>query len=214
VAATTGGHFFRAEDGAQLQAIYADIDKLAPAKLDTLSWRPKLPLFQWPLGAAVVLGLALWLGLWLAGDRGTEGGASSCLTRQHPVPFAAAAMAARADSGRVDFCHAAPAAEPARAMGGVIAPHLLQHLIVQPGQGRGVNPLLPRDGWPGARHRRVVGTDLAARTAAVCRGQGAADDRARPEFVNGSADVAPTRLERAKQKIKDLLALAPAPGVA
>ena len=33
VAATTGGQFFRAEDGAQLQAIYADIDRLAPAKL-------------------------------------------------------------------------------------------------------------------------------------------------------------------------------------
>ena len=54
VASTTGGQFFRAEDGAQLQAIYADIDRLAPAKLQTLSWRPKLPLFQWPLGAAVI----------------------------------------------------------------------------------------------------------------------------------------------------------------
>jgi Ca-activated chloride channel family protein len=67
VAATTGGHFFRAEDGAQLQAIYADIDRLAPAKLQTLSWRPKLPLFQWPLGAGVMLSLLLWLAL-LAGS--------------------------------------------------------------------------------------------------------------------------------------------------
>jgi Ca-activated chloride channel family protein len=73
VAATTGGRFFRAEDGAQLQAIYADIDRLAPAKLDTQSWRPKLPLFQWPLGAAVVLGLVLWLGLWLSGERERKG---------------------------------------------------------------------------------------------------------------------------------------------
>jgi Ca-activated chloride channel homolog len=61
VADTTQGHFFRAEDGTQLAAIYADIDRLAPAKLDTQSWRPKLPLFQWPLGAAVLLALALWL---------------------------------------------------------------------------------------------------------------------------------------------------------
>ncbi|WP_063692779.1 vWA domain-containing protein [Bradyrhizobium stylosanthis] len=67
VASTTGGHFFRAEDGAQLEAIYADIDRLAPARLQTLSWRPKLPLFQWPLGAAVVLGLVLWVAL-LAGS--------------------------------------------------------------------------------------------------------------------------------------------------
>jgi Ca-activated chloride channel family protein len=67
VASTTQGHFFRAEDGAQLAAIYADIDKLAPAKLDRQSWRPKRPLFQWPLGASVILGLALWLAL-LAGS--------------------------------------------------------------------------------------------------------------------------------------------------
>jgi Ca-activated chloride channel family protein len=70
VASTTGGQFFRAEDGAQLQAIYADIDRLAPAKLQTLSWRPKLPLFQWPLGAAVMLGLVSWLTLLAASEWG------------------------------------------------------------------------------------------------------------------------------------------------
>jgi len=68
VADTTHGQFFRAEDGAQLQAIYTDIDRLAPAKLDTLSWRPKLPLFQWPLGAAVLLALTLWLALLAASE--------------------------------------------------------------------------------------------------------------------------------------------------
>ena len=70
VAATTKGKFFRAADGGQLQAIYAEIDALAPVKLQTLSWRPKLPLFQWPLGAAVILGLLLWLGLLAASGRG------------------------------------------------------------------------------------------------------------------------------------------------
>jgi Ca-activated chloride channel homolog len=68
VADTTHGQFFRAEDGAQLQSIYTDIDRLAPAKLDTLSWRPKLPLFQWPLGAAVLLALTLWLALLAASE--------------------------------------------------------------------------------------------------------------------------------------------------
>jgi Ca-activated chloride channel homolog len=65
VATTTGGTFFRAEDGAQLEAIYADIDRLAPVKRETQSWRPKLPLFQWPLGTAVVLALLLWTALLL-----------------------------------------------------------------------------------------------------------------------------------------------------
>jgi Ca-activated chloride channel family protein len=63
VASTTRGQFFRAEDGAQLQAIYAEIDRLSPAKLQSLSWRPKRPLFQWPLGAAVLLSLLVWLAL-------------------------------------------------------------------------------------------------------------------------------------------------------
>ena len=35
VASITGGQFFRAEDGAQLAEIYADIDRLAPVKLET-----------------------------------------------------------------------------------------------------------------------------------------------------------------------------------
>ena len=30
-------------------------------------------IFQWPLGAAVVLGLALWFGLWLSGEVGYSG---------------------------------------------------------------------------------------------------------------------------------------------
>jgi Ca-activated chloride channel homolog len=63
VASTTEGQFFRAEDGAQLQTIYADIDRLAPVKLDTVSWRPRLPLYQWPLGAAVALTLGFWIAL-------------------------------------------------------------------------------------------------------------------------------------------------------
>src|SRR5215470_10640753 len=60
VASVTSGQFFRAEDGTQLEAIYADIDRLAPVKLETLTWRPRNPLYQWPLGTAVVLGLGLW----------------------------------------------------------------------------------------------------------------------------------------------------------
>lgn len=68
VASTTDGQFFRAEDGAQLEAIYADIDRVVPAKLQTLSWRPKRPLFQWPLGAAVVLGLLLWGALFVGSE--------------------------------------------------------------------------------------------------------------------------------------------------
>jgi Ca-activated chloride channel homolog len=61
VASTTNGRFFRAEDADELAAIYADIDKLVPVKAATQSWRPKIALFQWPLGAAFLLTMTLWL---------------------------------------------------------------------------------------------------------------------------------------------------------
>lgn len=67
VASITNGRFFRAEDGSHLASIYADIDKLAPVQIARQSWRPKFPLFQWPLGAAALLMLLLWAGL-LAGS--------------------------------------------------------------------------------------------------------------------------------------------------
>src|SRR5262249_3970392 len=67
VATTTNGRFFRAETGRELEGIYREIGLLAPVKLQTLSWRPKLPLFHWPLGVAVLLALLLWCGLLLRG---------------------------------------------------------------------------------------------------------------------------------------------------
>lgn len=94
---------------------------------------------------------------------------------------------------------------PRAQWGGVIAPHLLQHLIVQPGQGRGVNPLY------------LVTAGLVLGIVAL---SGPTWRRERPPFVEdkaplmivlalstsmNQADVAPTRLERAKQKIRDLL---------
>ncbi|WP_354227796.1 VWA domain-containing protein [Bradyrhizobium sp. F1.4.3] len=90
--------------------------------------------------------------------------------------------------------------------GGVIAPHLLDHLIVQPGRGRSVNPLY------------LVS---AALTLGIIALSGPTWRRELPPFVEDKAplmialavgssmsesDVAPSRLERAKQKITDLLA--------
>ncbi|PPQ18925.1 hypothetical protein CV770_13330 [Bradyrhizobium sp. AC87j1] len=89
--------------------------------------------------------------------------------------------------------------------GGVIAPHLLDHLIVEPGRGRTINPLYLVAGG------MVLG--IAALSGPTWR-------RELPPFVEDKAplmvalslassmnrtDIAPTRLERAKQKIRDLL---------
>lgn len=96
--------------------------------------------------------------------------------------------------------------QSARAQWGrVIAPHLLDHLIVQPGRGRSVNPLY------------LVS---AAMTLGIIALSGPTWRRELPPFVEDKAplmialavgssmnsnDVAPSRLERAKQKIADLL---------
>jgi Ca-activated chloride channel family protein len=57
IAATTGGQFFLGEDQAGLEQIYATLDKITPANQKILTWRPRLELFHWPLGAA--LGIAM-----------------------------------------------------------------------------------------------------------------------------------------------------------
>ncbi|MHC2439037.1 vWA domain-containing protein [Bradyrhizobium sp. USDA 4451] len=95
---------------------------------------------------------------------------------------------------------------PQSQWGGVIAPHLLNHLIVQPGAGRGVSPLY------------LVAAGLSLGIVAL---SGPTWRRELPPFVEdkaplmialsldnsmGQSDVAPTRLDRAKQKIRDLLA--------
>ncbi|UGX98163.1 VWA domain-containing protein [Bradyrhizobium barranii subsp. barranii] len=90
--------------------------------------------------------------------------------------------------------------------GGVIAPHLLTHLIVRPGQGRQINPLylvasgmlLGIIGLSGPTWRRELPPfveDKAPLMIALAVGSSM-----------NETDVAPSRLERAKQKIRDLLA--------
>lgn len=63
IAGTTGGSAFRADDREQLEEIYAQIDALTPEEIETTTFRPKTPLFQWPLGGAVVLILLYHVGM-------------------------------------------------------------------------------------------------------------------------------------------------------
>ncbi|KPJ79590.1 MAG: hypothetical protein AMS19_10915 [Gemmatimonas sp. SG8_23] len=55
IAAATGGASFLAEDRETLEEVYRQIDALTPEELETTSYRPTRPLFQWPLGAALLL---------------------------------------------------------------------------------------------------------------------------------------------------------------
>ncbi|MEZ5592184.1 MAG: VWA domain-containing protein [Gammaproteobacteria bacterium] len=71
IAELTGGRFFLALDRAELDAIYAELDKLEPNKLDTLSYRPKRALFHYPLAVALLAQLLLAAGM-IAGSARTR----------------------------------------------------------------------------------------------------------------------------------------------
>jgi Ca-activated chloride channel family protein len=58
ISAASGGTSYRADDRAELEAVYRQIDSLTPVELETTSYRPTRPLFHWPLGAAILLILA------------------------------------------------------------------------------------------------------------------------------------------------------------
>ncbi|HMM75830.1 MAG TPA: VWA domain-containing protein [Gammaproteobacteria bacterium] len=59
IAKETGGRYFRARDVAELEQIYAELDRLEPVARDEEHFRPVQPLYAWPLAAAVLLAGAL-----------------------------------------------------------------------------------------------------------------------------------------------------------
>ncbi len=61
IADKTGGRYFRARDTRELNEIYRELDRLEPAEYETAGFRPLRALFFWPLGAALVLGIATLL---------------------------------------------------------------------------------------------------------------------------------------------------------
>ena len=62
VAAMTGGSYFWAGDGPGLENIYKEIDKLHTHQVESVSYRPKVDLYYWPLTAVLVLGMLLLAG--------------------------------------------------------------------------------------------------------------------------------------------------------
>jgi Ca-activated chloride channel homolog len=55
IAQATGGATFTALDRGQLDRIYERLDEIERVELETASYRPRRPLFHWPLGAAAGL---------------------------------------------------------------------------------------------------------------------------------------------------------------
>jgi len=66
IAEVTGGRYFRANDLAELEAVYSQLDELEPLDFETYSYRPKHELYQWTVAAALslVLFYHLVMALW------------------------------------------------------------------------------------------------------------------------------------------------------
>ena len=69
IAEASGGEYFRARDSQELQRIEATLDRLEPVAQKPTLARPSLPLYPWPLSAALLLSLllvarTLWPELW------------------------------------------------------------------------------------------------------------------------------------------------------
>lgn len=58
VAQTGGGRYFFASDRTALEAIYAELDRIETRQVQTMGFRPRRELFQWPLALALLLSLA------------------------------------------------------------------------------------------------------------------------------------------------------------
>jgi Ca-activated chloride channel family protein len=69
IATATHGRYFFGQDQASLQNIYELLDQLTPENQKTLSWRPRIELFHYPLGAALILVLAYHAIMWLLSAR-------------------------------------------------------------------------------------------------------------------------------------------------
>lgn len=61
VARATGGAHFHANDPTALSEIYRRIDAMEPTPAQSQSWRPRTPLFAWPLGGFALLAALLLL---------------------------------------------------------------------------------------------------------------------------------------------------------
>ena len=55
IASDTGGQYFFGADQAQLAEVYRTLDRITPQDQKNLSWRPRIELFYWPLGASIMV---------------------------------------------------------------------------------------------------------------------------------------------------------------
>jgi len=85
IAQATGGRYFRARDTAELQEIYTLLDRLEPVQREEETFRPRVSLYPWPLGLAVLVASALLAGPLLPGPWGAGLHLAALRRRRYPA---------------------------------------------------------------------------------------------------------------------------------
>jgi Mg-chelatase subunit ChlD len=219
VATTTGGHYYHASDRAALADIYTQLDALPTRPVQTISHRPRRDLFYWPVSVGLLLSLAYHLA-WAWRYAWPRQPAAAPVS-----PITTSIFAAVTGLGQLHFlrpwwllallpalmlvwiiCRQQDAARPWR---GVIAAHLLPHLLTTGGPQHRLQPVhLLLLAWllatlavagPTWRHEPTpFAEDTSGLVIAV---------KVTPTML--AQDIQPSRLARAAQKIHDILANRP-----
>ncbi len=216
VASTTGGLYSHAGNRAELQATYDQLDKLETRKVQSVSHRPRRDVFWWPLALMLALSMAYLGGLALREAIAREPGESPGATLAAVAPAAWLAPLAAFHFIRPGWLLALlPAAllywllrrraDSARAWRGIVAPHLLAQLWRGEDKRSRLGPLeWIATGWvlaiiaiagPSWRNEPSPFADDTAALAIVVR--------VAPSME--TEDLQPSRLQRAVQKVHDLL---------
>lgn len=85
MAAATGGKYFFAGDRQQLEGIYDTLDRLETRKVETISHRPRVDLFHWPLAGALIISLVYHLVIVWSGVRKVTADGQKHLETPDPV---------------------------------------------------------------------------------------------------------------------------------
>ncbi len=220
VAKATGGLYSHAADRGQLEQIYDQLDKVESHKAQTISHRPRRDVYWWPLAAAFAVSMALHAFGLLAGKHQPARQAAGL--EPAPASFALIGPAALSPVPfhfiRPEWLLALiPAAllwwalrrrtDASQAWRGIVAPHLLPHLLSGDDRRSRFGPLeWIAIGWLVAvvaiagptwkREPASFAEDTAALAIVV---------KVSPSML--TEDIEPGRLARSTQKIHDLLRL-------
>ncbi|MCO8120771.1 VWA domain-containing protein [Stieleria sp. TO1_6] len=222
VASSTGGLYAHANDGKQLAGIYSQLDKLESHKVQTVSHRPRRDVYWWALLAALLVSLLQLSIQWLR-HQVSRSNVAPPATQDAPAPLASIAPIGLIAAATIPFHFIRPLwllalipaallwwglrrqTDAAKPWQNIIAANLLPHLL------------------SGKDHRSRFGplTGVAlAWLVAILAIAGPTWKREPAPFANDTAalaivmkvspsmmteDVQPSRLERATQKIHDLL---------